>query len=411
MRGGAAFLLLAFGLAGCAGFDEATSSGPPPGFAGYKVAVMPGESVDELAHRFGVSPRGIIEANHLEPPYALMAHQVLIIPPPATYRVKSGDTVAGIATMLGVDEYALAQANGLSEPYEMRVGQVLRVPGGIGGAGSGTEMAEAGPELPVESAMHRPAISASALPPPPGVAAGPGSAPAAPPSAPAFAAPPPAAASAAPTSVVPPQSARTALSSPTALAPQPPQRIASAAPPQPVVALPAAPVPAASPPTPAPSAAPSNPPSGASSAAPVTTAMAAPAPAHAAAGAPRFLTPVKGEVVGHFGPDSSGQKNDGINIAAPAGTPVAAADSGTVIYAGNELPAFGNLVMVRHAGGWVTAYGHLASISVQRGASVTRGETVGTVGQTGSVSSPQLHFEIRQGSQPVDPTPYLSGKS
>jgi murein DD-endopeptidase MepM/ murein hydrolase activator NlpD len=120
---------------------------------------------------------------------------------------------------------------------------------------------------------------------------------------------------------------------------------------------------------------------------------------------------VKGDVIGHFGPDASGQKNDGINIAAAAGTPVAAAEAGTVIYAGNELPAFGNLVMIRHAGGWVTAYGHLASIAVQRGAAVTRGETLGAVGQTGSVGSPQLHFEIRQGSQPVDPAPYLAGKS
>ncbi|HLG88939.1 MAG TPA: peptidoglycan DD-metalloendopeptidase family protein [Alphaproteobacteria bacterium] len=406
MRGGAALLLLAFGLAGCARFDEATSSSPPQGFAGYKVAVMPGESMDQLAHRFGTSPHAIIEANHLQPPYALMANQVVIIPPPATYRVKSGDTVAGIATMLGVSEYTLAQANGLSEPYEMRVGQVLRVPGGIGGA-PGTDMAEAGPELPVESSMHRSAISASALPPPPGAASGPGSTPSSgpPPSAQAAASP-----SAAPMAATRSQPARTAVSSPTALAPQQSQRVASATPPSPIAPTPASTPAAGSTPAPPPSTAPSAP---APAAAPTTTAMATPAPmpTHLPAGAPRFITPVKGDIVGHFGPDSSGQKNDGINIAAPAGTPVAAAEAGTVIYAGNELPAFGNLVMVRHAGGWVTAYGHLASISVQRGASVTRGETLGTVGQTGSVSSPQLHFEIRQGSQPVDPTPYLSGKS
>lgn len=127
-------------------------------------------------------------------------------------------------------------------------------------------------------------------------------------------------------------------------------------------------------------------------------------------GIPHFLHPVAGQVIQGFGPNGSGQMNDGINIAASAGTPVHAADAGTVIYTGNELPAFGNLVLIRHGGGWVTAYGHLASISVQRGATVTSGQTIGTVGQTGSVTSPQLHFEVRQGSKPVDPAPFLSGR-
>ena len=81
------------------------------------------------------------------------------------------------------------------------------------------------------------------------------------------------------------------------------------------------------------------------------------------------------------GPDASGQTNEGINISAPAGTPVRAAAAGTVIYAGNELQAFGNLLLIRHEGGWVTAYGHLDTINVQRGATVTQGETIGTVGQ------------------------------
>jgi murein DD-endopeptidase MepM/ murein hydrolase activator NlpD len=114
-------------------------------------------------------------------------------------------------------------------------------------------------------------------------------------------------------------------------------------------------------------------------------------------------------VVAGFGPNGSGQNNDGINIAAAAGTPVRAAEGGTVIYTGNELAAFGNLILVRHAGGWVTAYGHLGSISVQKGATVNQGQTIGTVGQTGSVTAPQLHFEVRQGSKPVDPENYLGG--
>ena len=97
-------------------------------------------------------------------------------------------------------------------------------------------------------------------------------------------------------------------------------------------------------------------------------------------------------------------------IAAPAGTAVHAADSGTVIYTGNELAAFGNLVLIRHAGGWVTAYGHLAKIDVAKGSTVVQGQPIGTVGQTGSAPTPQLHFEIRQGAKPVDPAPFLSGR-
>jgi murein DD-endopeptidase MepM/ murein hydrolase activator NlpD len=155
----------------------------------------------------------------------------------------------------------------------------------------------------------------------------------------------------------------------------------------------------AAPPPPVPVAPPAPP--------PAQTAMVVPP---SAGGTPHFLRPVQGKMVQGFGPDSQGQTNDGINIAAPAGTPVQAADAGTVIYTGNELPAFGNLVLIRHAGGWVTAYGHLASTGVQRGATVTQGQTIGTVGQTGSVTSPQLHFEVRQGSKPVDPMPFLEGR-
>jgi len=161
-----------------------------------------------------------------------------------------------------------------------------------------------------------------------------------------------------------------------------------------------------------------------SSSAPTSIVPAAPAAAAAAAppeslappaavegavaGAPHFVKPVSGQVIQGFGPDGAGQTNDGVNIAAAAGTPVKAADAGTVIYTGNELAAFGNLILVRHAGGWVTAYGHLANIGVQRGQTVAQGQALGTVGQTGSATTPQLHFEIRQGSKPVDPAPYLN---
>ncbi|MBM3582541.1 MAG: M23 family metallopeptidase, partial [Alphaproteobacteria bacterium] len=103
-------------------------------------------------------------------------------------------------------------------------------------------------------------------------------------------------------------------------------------------------------------------------------------------------------------------RNDGINIAAPKGAPIRAAESGTVAYAGNELRGFGNLLLIRHANGLVTAYAHADEILVKRGDTVSRGQIVARVGNTGGVPSPQLHFEVRQGRRAVDPEPYL-GKS
>jgi murein DD-endopeptidase MepM/ murein hydrolase activator NlpD len=122
-----------------------------------------------------------------------------------------------------------------------------------------------------------------------------------------------------------------------------------------------------------------------------------------------FRWPARGRIVAGFGRRPNGEQNDGINIALPEGTPIKAAESGTVIYAGNELTGFGNLVLVRHADGWVTAYAHAKEITVARGAEVRRGQVIGTVGATGAVNQPQLHFELRKGSTPVDPLPHLSG--
>ena len=112
-----------------------------------------------------------------------------------------------------------------------------------------------------------------------------------------------------------------------------------------------------------------------------------------------------------FGPQGGGLHNDGINIAAPRGTPVHAAENGVVVYAGNELPGFGNLLILRHSDGWMTAYGHNDAIRVRRGETVRRGQVISTVGQTGGVTTPQLHFEIRRGSDPVDPSRYLATSS
>jgi len=130
-------------------------------------------------------------------------------------------------------------------------------------------------------------------------------------------------------------------------------------------------------------------------------------PVTTAATHPTFRWPVRGRIINGFGPKTTGTQNDGINVAVPEGTPIKAAEDGVVAYAGSELKSYGNLVLIRHANGYVTAYAHASEILVKRDEPIKRGQVIGKAGQTGSVSAPQLHFEIRKGSSPVDPMPYL----
>jgi murein DD-endopeptidase MepM/ murein hydrolase activator NlpD len=120
-----------------------------------------------------------------------------------------------------------------------------------------------------------------------------------------------------------------------------------------------------------------------------------------------FIWPVKGKIVGRYGTAADGAHNDGINIAAPQGTPVRAAASGVVAYAGNELRGYGNLILIKHAGGWMTAYAHNEVLLVKRGETVKRGQEIAKVGSTGIASQPQLHFELRKGTTALDPSEYL----
>lgn len=124
---------------------------------------------------------------------------------------------------------------------------------------------------------------------------------------------------------------------------------------------------------------------------------------------PSFRWPVRGRIIAGFGPKPNGLQNDGINLAVPEGTPIKAAEDGVVAYAGNELKGYGNLVLLRHKDGFVTAYAHASEILVKRGDQVKRGQVIAKSGETGNVTSPQLHFEIRKGSTPVDPAQYLNG--
>jgi len=138
-----------------------------------------------------------------------------------------------------------------------------------------------------------------------------------------------------------------------------------------------------------------------------SSAIPAPLPEPGMRTSSTFRWPLKGRVISAYGPKTNGSRNDGINIAVPEGTSVRAAENGVVAYSGNELKGYGNLILIRHEGGWVTAYAHNKTLHVKRGDKVTRGSVIAKAGSSGSVSSPQLHFEIRKGAEAVNPMKHL----
>lgn len=139
----------------------------------------------------------------------------------------------------------------------------------------------------------------------------------------------------------------------------------------------------------------------------ITNDAAPPAPETTAAGF-RWPVPVRGKIIAGFGRRPDGTHNDGVNVSVPQGTDIMAAEAGKVAYAGSELKGYGNLVLIRHADGWVTAYAHAHQLLVKANDEVRRGQVIAKAGRTGAVDQPQLHFELRQGSRPVDPMPHLA---
>ncbi|MGE0743611.1 MAG: peptidoglycan DD-metalloendopeptidase family protein [Rhodospirillales bacterium] len=306
--------------------------------------------------------------------------------------VRRGDTLSELAQRYGVGMSTLAQANGLRPPYRIMAGQQLRLPGGAPASAIAARppdrAVERAPEPATAMAAPRPPAAVAAAPLPPPSPARPQVSPAAVPSAPE-----PAAARPAP----PPADGRERA---TVVATLPPLQEAS-----PVAAPPvAAPPVAALAPAAAPAAAVARP-------APEPQPPAAVQPSQPAGAGGRFLWPLEGKVVVGYGPQPGGLHNDGINISADRGTPVRAADDGMVAYAGNELGGFGNLLLIKHADGWLTAYAHNEEILVKIGDTVRRGQMVARVGSSGSANAPQLHFEIRRGERPVDPVPLLAGSA
>jgi murein DD-endopeptidase MepM/ murein hydrolase activator NlpD len=344
---------------------------PPPAWTwegGTPVTVEPGETLDMIAHRHGVPVSAIMQANNITSPAMVRPGQHLVIPryrqtpgstlgAPITAEPRYTSSVASVAAPVGPPRSALVAPSGvhvvapgetlnsIARLYNKPV-MVLAKVNNI----PPTTMVRVGDRITIPDMREQPRLGTVA--------------------------------SAAPMSSAPMSA---------------PQRT------QPVITQ-----------SGGPNLASQESPLSARVAAPTATAPAAAVEnsaktADAGADAPGFRWPVRGRVIQAFGPKPNGLQNDGINLAVPEGTPVKAADDGVVAYAGNELKGYGNLVLVRHPNGFVTAYAHASDILVKRGDTVKRGQVIAHSGQTGNVTSPQLHFEIRKGATPVDPAQYLSG--
>jgi murein DD-endopeptidase MepM/ murein hydrolase activator NlpD len=347
--------------------------------ASRKVKVGRGDTLSSLSKHYGVSVEAIKSANNLSDT-RLTAGQELIIPAPgsheataqavpdthvtaappapgwtespraasgATYKVQKGDTPHSIAAKNSVAEKDLLAANKLTRVNRLQIGQTLIIP-------------DAKNATPVVAATESPASAPASAPevhvvktttiPAPGVSS----------SEPAKAASAETAKGTGPAAVA----ASTEVTGPSGKDEKPSTPIAS------------------------------------------NDQLPTPEPMSGSGNS--FRWPVLGRIISEFGAKPDGGHNDGIDVAVPQGTSVKAAENGVVAYAGDELKGYGNLVLVRHANNWVSAYAHNDELLVKRGDKVRRGQIIAKAGTTGSVSQPQVHFELRRGSRPVDPTKYLA---
>jgi len=335
---------------------ETTSSVPPRSVAavhpaaGTKIIVGTSDTLEVLAHRYHVTPEAILAANGYKGPRRLSPGQSLIIPHPTTAAVAAPALatpvpVASIPANKPVAAVAAPPSVHVVNPGETLASIAHHNHISVAELAKANNL-DAGAKLKLGSRLTVPSKTAAAAPAAPlGAVA----------TAPAVAAVPVANSKVA--AAAPQQSARYAQANP-----QPEE------------------------------------------------ATEAPVKSSEATGAlPTFRWPVRGKVIAGYGAKTNGKSNDGINLAVPEGTPVKAAEDGVVAYSGNELKGYGNLILVRHANGYVTAYAHASELLVKRGDTIKRGQVIAKSGQSGEVASPQLHFEIRKGSQPVDPLQFLSG--
>lgn len=345
--------LLLSTASGCATFDA--DHGPTPLFNQRPAArpvtvvlVQRGDTVAVIARRFGLSPQAVIDANSLNAPYQLTRGQRLVLPPSAVHVVSWGDTLSSIARAYGVPRDAIVDANDIATPDELQPGQRIAIP-------------FVGPQPRTVTKSVQTPVQVAQL---------------APPQEPERAGPDPRL-----------EGARYyKLGSPRAKPVFDGQGGPEEFSPPPAAEAPGVDLDAAY----------DEHRAGTKQADVEVTSSG------------KFIWPVKGKIISGFGRRGSGLHNDGINIAAEPGSPVRAADAGIVVYAGNELAGYGNLLLIRHPSGYVTAYAHNKKLLVDKNAKVKQGQAVALVGSTGDVDRPQLHFEIRKGDRAVDPNRYLS---
>ncbi|MEO1039256.1 MAG: LysM peptidoglycan-binding domain-containing protein [Pseudomonadota bacterium] len=272
----------------------------------------------------------------------------------ARYTVTAGDTLSGVSERCGVGLYELAEANNLQAPFTLQAGQVLSLPQ------AETHTVQRGENL------YRIALSYGMT--------------------------------------TEEMAALNGIDAPYTIHPGQELRVTAM---QLASAPPVTPAPVRTDPTPS-----TRPPARVETT-PVSNPQPAPAPSRSApppqAGA--FVWPLGGDVVESFGPQDGGRRNDGLKIAASVGDPVVAAAPGKVIYAGDDLQNFGQLVLIRHSGGYVTAYAHNSVLRVAENADVDAGDVIAEAGQTGAVDRPMLHFEVRRNMSPIDPMEVLAPRS
>jgi len=302
-------------------------------------AVRKGDHIDAIARDLQTTRKELVDSNRLKAPYRLTPGQHLKVPVEKAYEAQTGDTMAAVAKRFGVSAAELSDLNDLPERARLRAGVLIALPDHYDDHGP-TRL----PATTVAEAPLRPRATYRPAPPPSSTIVQDG----------------------------PYVPSAEALAAAAARRSAPPQASAS---------------------TPSYNSGPSR-----QAEAPAIPNQAA----IVSAGQGRFLWPVRGEIISGFGVTGVGRRNDGLDIRSPGGTIVHAAAGGNVVYAGDQVPGFGNLVLVKHADGWVTAYAHLAAISVQMRETVRQGEEIGQVGATGGVGEAQLHFEIRYASSPAD---------
>jgi murein DD-endopeptidase MepM/ murein hydrolase activator NlpD len=316
----------------------------------------------------------------------------------ASVKVGRHDTLFSISRKTGVPVEELARLNGLHKPYHVRLGERIKLPARryyVVKSGEtlyslsrkfGVDVSDLAAANGVKTSVHLRSGQRLYLP------AG--------------------AAEAAPPEAERPLRPRTSAIQPVAPYSPPPLQPQPATPP-----TSSAPGPSGFQLTPPPTSAPAQPGAQAPSGRAILQTSPAPTPEEvAAAGKGKFVWPLSGSMISGYGPKPDGEKNDGVNISASVGDPVRAAADGEVVYAGDQVPSFGNLVLVKHAGGWVTAYAHMSRILVKNRDQVVQGQEIGAVGQTGKVGAPQLHFEVRYAPSakdkavPIDPMLVLPAK-